>query len=104
MTEEDLVMPEKKGGEPLNLGDWVKIRHSGFKRARVVELRGPLGPGGAQVYRVRISRKPLKPIYIELLAEEVVRLPPKKEPAAPQEPPAAAGPPESPGCGGPEDA
>jgi hypothetical protein len=79
-------MPEKGGAGPLKLGDWVKIRHTGFERARVVELRGPLGPGGAQVYRVRVS---LKPIYIELLAEGLVLLPPKKGPAPQPEPPAS---------------
>jgi hypothetical protein len=80
-------MAKKKVAEPLKLGDWVKVRYTGFKRARVVELLGPLGPGGAQIYRVRISRKPLKPIYIDLLADHVELLPPKKDPAARQETP-----------------
>lgn len=44
--------------QPLKVGDVVKIRHSDYKRARIVQLRGPLGPGGAQVYRVRVRRKP----------------------------------------------
>jgi hypothetical protein len=93
-------MPEEKAAEPLKPGDWVKIRHSAFKRARIVELLGPLGPSGVQIFRVRVSRKPLKPVYIDLLGEQLVLLPPKKEPAAPQEPPAAGRPPESHDRGG----
>jgi hypothetical protein len=96
-------MAGRKAAEPLKLGDWVKIRHTGWKRARIVELRGPLGPGGAEVYRVRVSRKPLKPIYIELLAKHLELLPPKKDPAA-QEPPAADGTPGGPDRGGSRDA
>jgi hypothetical protein len=55
----------------FNLGDRVKIRHSRFPSARIVELRGPLGPGGAQVYRVLVRRKP-EPKYIELLEDQLV--------------------------------
>ena len=32
-------MAGKKASEPLKVGDLVKIRNSGFKRARIVELR-----------------------------------------------------------------
>jgi hypothetical protein len=49
----------------LKLGDRVRIRLSRGLKGRIVELRGPLGPGGAQIYRVRIPRKP-KPQYIEV--------------------------------------
>jgi hypothetical protein len=70
-------MAAKKSGEPLKLGDLVKIRYSGFKRGRVVELRGPLGPGGKQVYRIIVRRKP-SPMYIEL-PEDLVELIPKEE-------------------------
>jgi hypothetical protein len=104
LTAEDLTMAAKKAAEPLKLGDWVKIRHTGFERARIVELRGPLGPGGAEVYRVRVSRKPLKPLYIELLAKHRVLLPPKKGRAAQQEPPASDGPTKGPERGGTGDA
>jgi hypothetical protein len=82
---EDLAMPDKKPAAPLKLGDWVKIRHSGFKRARIVELRGPLGPNGAQIYRVRVRAKP-KPIYIELREDQLELLPPEKKPAEPLNP------------------
>jgi hypothetical protein len=70
-------MADKKDTEPLKLGDWVKIRHSGFKRARIVELRGPLGPGGAQIYRVRVRGKP-RPMDIEVREDQLVLLPPEE--------------------------
>jgi hypothetical protein len=43
--------------------DEPTIRHSGHKRAKIVEWWGPLGPGGVGVYRVMVRRKP-KPVYI----------------------------------------
>jgi hypothetical protein len=58
----------------LKLGDRVRIRDSGGLRGRIVELRGPLGPGGVQIYRVRVSRKP-KPSYIELREDQLEVLP-----------------------------
>ncbi len=54
----------------FNLGDRVKIRHSGGMRGRIVELRGPLGPGGVQIYRVLVRRKP-EPKYIELRQDQL---------------------------------
>jgi hypothetical protein len=65
-------MAEKKDGEPLKVGHLVTIRNSRFKRARIVELRGALGPGGKQVYRVR--RKPT-PAYIEVLEDQLAPIP-----------------------------
>jgi hypothetical protein len=59
----------------LKVGDLVKIRNSGYPRARIVELRGPLGPGGAEIYRVRVRRNP-RPRYIEVLGDQL-------EPATP---------------------
>jgi hypothetical protein len=41
---------------------------------RIAELRGPLGPGGASVCRVRVRRKPIVS-YIELLSEQLEYLP-----------------------------
>jgi hypothetical protein len=68
-------MAKKKVDEPLlKLGDRVKVRYSSFGPARVVELRGPLGPGGKQVYRVRVPWKP-KPVFIELTADLLELLP-----------------------------
>ena len=51
-------------------GDRVRIRNSDFQRARIVELRGPLGPGGVQIYRVRVRRKP-SPTYVEVREDQL---------------------------------
>jgi hypothetical protein len=48
----------------------VKIRNSGYGRARIVEFRGPLGPNGARVYRVQVRKKP-HPAYIEVLENQL---------------------------------
>jgi len=61
--------------DSIKLGDRVKVRGatSGL-RGRVVELRGPLGPKGAQVYRVRVRGKP-KPAYVEVLEDQLEVIP-----------------------------
>ena len=70
-----MAKPKRQGSaEPLKLGDRVKIRHSADLRGRIVELRGPLGPGGVQVYRVRIRRKP-RPSYIEVREDQLEAVP-----------------------------
>jgi hypothetical protein len=58
----------------LNLGDRVRIRYYGGKLGRIVELRGPPGPGGVQIDRVLVRRKP-KPSYIELRADQIEPVP-----------------------------
>ena len=58
---------------PVKLGDRVMIRYTNLT-GRVVELRGPLGPKGAQVYRVRLSRKP-RPAYIEVREDQLEPVP-----------------------------
>jgi hypothetical protein len=68
-------MDEKKDGEPFKVGDRVKIRYSGHGPGKIVEYRGPLGPGGARIYTVRIPRKPLKPIYIEVREDQLLAVP-----------------------------
>jgi hypothetical protein len=55
----------------LGLGTHVKIRHTSGMHGEVVESRGPLGPGGAQIYLVRIRRKP-RSKYIELREDQLV--------------------------------
>lgn len=55
---------------PIKDGTIVKILHSGYHRAKVVECRGPYGPSGALVYRVLVTRKP-KPTYAEVLADQL---------------------------------
>jgi hypothetical protein len=67
-------MAEKNANVPLKLGDLVKIRHSGYEPGRIVELRGPLGPGGVQIYRVRIRGKP-RPAYIEVREDQLEPVP-----------------------------
>jgi hypothetical protein len=39
-------------------------------KGKIVEWRGPLGPGGVQVYRVLVRRKP-EPKYIELMEDQL---------------------------------
>jgi hypothetical protein len=59
------------GPQPLlKIGDRVKIRHIFPWYGRVVELRGPLGPGGAQIYRIMVRRKPT-PTYIEVREDQL---------------------------------
>ena len=63
-------MVAKKASPLFNVGDMVSIRHSGFKRGKIVELWGPLAPGGMQAYRVLVRRKP-KPVYIDLREDQL---------------------------------
>lgn len=56
--------------EPLEIGSRVTIRNSGYRRGKIVEFRGPLGPGGARIYRVLVRGKP-KPAYIELREDQL---------------------------------
>lgn len=63
--------PASKKSKPVpvfSLGDAVEIRH--FGTGTITELRGPLGPDGALVYRVIYRRKP-KPGYIEVLGSQL---------------------------------
>jgi hypothetical protein len=71
-------MATRKSSQPWKAGDRVRIRYSEF-RGRIVEERGPLGPGGILIYRVRIPHKP-KPIYIEVREDQLIedRLAPAK--------------------------
>ncbi len=65
---------DEQRAEPLPVGTRVKILHSGFKEPmRIVEYLGPLGPGGARVYRVRVRRKP--PGYTEVCEDQLEMLP-----------------------------
>jgi hypothetical protein len=67
-------MAVKKDSQTFKVGDMVHIRESGRKRGKIVELRGPLGPGGVQVYRVIVRRKP-SPVYIELREDQLTAIP-----------------------------
>ncbi len=55
--------------EPLKIGTIVRVQNSGYGRALIVEFRGPLGPNGARVYRIRVRKKP--PVYIEVLEDQL---------------------------------
>lgn len=50
------------------IGDKVFIPH--FGPGKITELRGALGPGGAQVYRVMYRRKPTVG-YLEVLGSQL---------------------------------
>ncbi len=55
-------------------GDRVKIINGGGLTGRIVELRGPLGPKGMQVYRVLLRKKP-KPAYVEVREDQLEIIP-----------------------------
>jgi hypothetical protein len=65
-------MTENQGprAATLKLGDRVKIKDFDGTIGRIAELRGPLGPNGAPVYRVLVQRKP-SASYIELLGDQL---------------------------------
>jgi hypothetical protein len=65
-----MAVAVKKDTDLLKLGDCVRILHYGGQKGQIVEYRGPLGPGGARIYRVRIHRKP-SPTYIELREDQL---------------------------------
>jgi hypothetical protein len=75
VREDQLTLVRPPNCPALKLGDYVRILHTEWPPGRIVRERGPLGPGGAQVYRVRIGVKP-RPIYVELLAEQMELAPP----------------------------
>jgi hypothetical protein len=56
--------------EPLKAGTVVRIVNSGYRRAKVAEYRGPLGPKGARIYRVLVQRKPRR-MYIEVREDQL---------------------------------
>lgn len=39
----------------FKVGDVVKIHHSRGWTGPIIEWHGPLGPGGAQIYRVQVT-------------------------------------------------
>ena len=67
-------MATKKAAPTFKLGDRVTVRYFPHWRGRIVELRGPLAPGGMQVYGVRIRQKP-KSFYVELGEDELILIP-----------------------------
>jgi hypothetical protein len=61
----------------IKSGDRVKILHTNVV-GRIVELRGPLGPNGAQIYRVRTRGQP-KPAYVEVREDQLEVIPPESD-------------------------
>ncbi len=55
---------------PLRIGDRVRIKGHEGMLARIVEFRGPLGPRGVPIYRVRIRSKPV-PSFIEVREDQL---------------------------------
>ncbi len=56
--------------DPFQIGTFVKIRNSGYKkRAKVIEYCGTLGPNGAKIYRLLVRRRP--PAYTEVRADQL---------------------------------
>lgn len=75
---------DPKAPDILAPGTRVKIRHFFGHKGKVVEWRGPLGVGGAQVYGVKYGPKGRRG-YIEVRRDQLIVLPPKAasgEPAA----------------------
>jgi hypothetical protein len=72
--EENRTMVIPNTTEPLKVGVWVTIRNSGYRKGRVMEFCGPLGPGGARIYRVRVRRKP-HPAYAEFREDQLEIIP-----------------------------
>jgi hypothetical protein len=54
----------------LKAGTVVKIRDSGYARAKIAEVRGLLGPKGARIYRVLVQSKPRR-VYIEVREDQL---------------------------------
>ena len=57
--------------EVRKVGGRVKIQGTNFKTpGKIVEYRGPLGPGGTRIYRVRYRDKPY-PAYAEFREDQL---------------------------------
>jgi hypothetical protein len=67
------IMPTKSVLATFKVGDLVSILNSAYGRARIAEDRGPLGPRGVRVYRVRIQKKP-RPAYIEVREDQLEKI------------------------------
>lgn len=70
LRREDPAMATQNLTEPLKAGTVVRVRNSGYHRAKVAECLGPLGPKGARVYRVLVQRRPRR-FYIEVLEDQL---------------------------------
>jgi hypothetical protein len=59
-----------KHEDAIKLGSRVRIRHTNGLKGKVVELRGPLGPNGANVFRIQIRTTP-EPGFIEVREDQL---------------------------------
>jgi hypothetical protein len=57
----------------FKVGELVSILNSAYRRGRIAEDRGPLGPHGVRVYRIRIQNKP-RPAYIEVREDQLEKI------------------------------
>ncbi len=70
-AQRDQAMTTNNIPERLKVGDRVKILNSGLTNGgKIVESRGPLGPGGALIYRVLVRGKP-NPAYGEFREDQL---------------------------------
>jgi len=80
------------GTPKFKIGDRVRIRYVSNWRGPIVEWRGPLAPGGVQVYRIRIQKRPTEE-FTEASEDQLILLRPKAERAVRVDPAPADGPP-----------
>lgn len=65
---------KNNGKQTWSVGDRVRIRYHENMEGRIVELYGPLGPGGAQAYRIEFATEP-EPTYAAVLEDQLIRVP-----------------------------
>ena len=68
--QQDPKMAIQNLSEHLKIGTVVRIRNSGYHRAKIAEFLGPLGPKGARVYRVLVQREPRR-VHIKVLEDQL---------------------------------
>ncbi len=61
---------------PIQLGSRVRFVDLPNLTGKVVEFRGPLGPKGVEIYRIRFLNRPYKS-YVEVRGDQIEVLPPK---------------------------
>ena len=62
-------MSPSDANAPFQVGDWVSIKNSMYKRVRIAEYRGTLGGKGARVYKIRLRKKPRA--YVEVREDQL---------------------------------
>ena len=65
-------MSEKNGDAVRvpKLGDRVNSPGPMLMKGRIIELRGNLGPGGIDVFRIKLANQ-MRPAYIEVVASQL---------------------------------